>query len=308
MVSDMDFVLTILIPLDQEGQHPWNLLDVHGKSAADYARDTGHEGVWDLIVDQGVRAEQLFMALRKFQGKTEPEVNEEENTSDVYLHQSLHYSADGTQLLDADSNAVMMGWETPLMKVSAEKLLEAWNLNHSGAPGRVVNVGFGLGIFDAFIQQAHPQEHHVIEAHPDVLAYIRSNQSTRLDTSKLIIQNGKWQQVLPRLIAAGMKFDIVYFDTYAESYDDLSEFHQLVMQCLAPGGCYSWFHGGGAGSETSLFNVVYKEIATKELEACGMKVSWHCIPLEPLGDETWQGIRRPYFTLDHYWLPICVKQ
>ncbi len=34
--------------------------------------------------------------------------------------------------------------------------------------GDVLNVGFGMGIVDAVIQQRRPRSHTIIEAHPDV--------------------------------------------------------------------------------------------------------------------------------------------
>jgi protein arginine N-methyltransferase 2 len=37
---------------------------------------------------------------------------------------------------------------------------------------------------------------------------------------------GKWQDVIPQLIAEGKKFDAIFFDTYAEHYT-----HMQVRRC-----------------------------------------------------------------------------
>ena len=77
-----------------------------------------------------------------------------------YLSSALHYSED--RLLDSDNNAVMMGWETPIMEKSAAIMCPT--------EGRdVINIGFGLGIIDTFLQKYHPHSHTIVEAHPDGL-------------------------------------------------------------------------------------------------------------------------------------------
>ena len=89
------------------------------------------------------------------QDGTEP-VNKE------YLSSALHYSDD--RLLDSENNAVMMGWETPIMEKSAALMCPC--------EGRdVINIGFGLGIIDTFLQKYHPRTHTIVEAHPDGLFF-----------------------------------------------------------------------------------------------------------------------------------------
>ena len=65
--------------------------------------------------------------------------------------------------MDEENNGVMMGWEAPLMKRHAEIICPTKGLH-------VLNVGFGMGIIDTFIQENHaPASHTIIEAHPDVV-------------------------------------------------------------------------------------------------------------------------------------------
>lgn len=88
--------------------------------------------------------------------------------------------------LDAEGNGVMMGWETPLMELTARKLC----LDHPDHVGgstssvtgsveevggqdlTVLNVGFGLGIVDREFQKYRPARHVIVEPHPDVLEYL----------------------------------------------------------------------------------------------------------------------------------------
>ena len=88
--------------------------------------------------------------------------------SDEYLAQPL--TASSAALVDADNNGVMMKWETNIMKESVEEL--------QITPGkRVLNVGFGMGIFDGMVQEKLQGEgqHTIIEAHPDVIKSMREN-------------------------------------------------------------------------------------------------------------------------------------
>jgi len=69
---------------------------------------------------------------------------------------------DGDTLMDADNDAVMMEWERPLMSAHADII-------SSDSKGKtVLNVGFGMGIVDGYLQGWEPEMHYIIEAHPGV--------------------------------------------------------------------------------------------------------------------------------------------
>lgn len=89
----------------------------------------------------------------------------EEDIPSIYLSSKLTYS--NGLLLDADKNAVMMGWEEPLMQKHVDILCLDRNEGFS-----ILNVGFGLGIVDGMIQEKQPGRHVIIEAHPDVYAHM----------------------------------------------------------------------------------------------------------------------------------------
>ena len=64
------------------------------------------------------------------------------------------------RLLDQNARPVMMGWEDPIMKDAAALICKEG--------GKILNVGFGLGLIDNYIQSYNVDEHWIIEAPPDV--------------------------------------------------------------------------------------------------------------------------------------------
>ena len=118
----------------------------------------------------------------------------------------------------------MMGWEDPIMKKSAE--LICYN------KGRILNVGFGLGLIDTYIQSHRVQEHWIIEAHPDVQNKMKKDGWDKKSNVTCLFD--KWQNVLDKL----PKFDGIYFDTWKES---LNPFHKIVPNILKSGGKYTYW-------------------------------------------------------------------
>jgi protein arginine N-methyltransferase 2 len=88
-----------------------------------------------------------------------------------------------------------------------------------------------------------------------------------------------------------------------EYYDDLKEFHELVPNILREDGVYSYFNGL-AGSNL-FFHAVSCAIADADLSEMGIKTETEEIKMEELGDDVWDGVRRKYWTLPIYRLPIC---
>ena len=83
-----------------------------------------------------------------------------------YKQEKLTYR-DGV-LLDSNGNTVMMDWEREIMRRQAATVCSRG--------GRVLNVGFGLGIIDSYIQEhENVTEHWIIEGHPDVQQYMIEN-------------------------------------------------------------------------------------------------------------------------------------
>lgn len=160
-----------------------------------------------------------------------PNVNSED-----YLASELTYSGD--RLLDSDKNAVMMDWETEIMYKSVEKTVPKPGL-------RTMNVGFGMGIVDEAFLAKDPAMHHIIEAHPLVMS--RMKERGWYDKPNVTVHEGKWQEVLPRLVEEGVVLDAIYFDTYAEDYKDLKAFFQdFVIGLLDSNGLFGFYNGLGA--------------------------------------------------------------
>ena len=168
--------------------------------------------------------------------ETEPVLTNPNVNSEDYLKSDLTYSGD--RLLDSDKNAVMMDWETEIMKTSADKLCPKQGL-------RTMNVGFGMGIVDSMFLANNPTEHHIVEAHPQVIQ--RMKEKGWFDKPNVKIHQGKWQDVLPQLVEQGVVLDAIYYDTYAEDYKDLKQFFdEYVIALLDSDGMFGFYNGLGA--------------------------------------------------------------
>lgn len=93
------------------------------------------------------------------------------------------------------------------------------------------------------------RSHHIIEAHPSILARMNTPQGGKWNEKPgVVIHQGRWQDILPRMVEHGMMFDVIYFDTFAEDYAALkSFFREYVVALLEPrAGRWSFFNGLGA--------------------------------------------------------------
>ena len=187
--------------------------------------------VGNLCQGSGSVKEAALLPITACQEPQEPPLKRQTlEAPDHYLKQDLRY--EDKRLLDANSKAVMMGWEEPLMKRHAELLLPAAGL-------RVANVGFGLGLVDGFLAERGPSEHHIIEAHKDVLAEMKRRGWH--EQPCVFIHEGRWQEIIPKLESSSL--DAIFFDTWSETYEDLRQFQEELPRLLAPGGAFSFFNG-----------------------------------------------------------------
>ena len=182
-----------------------------------------------------------------------------------YLKDSLTYTADG-RLLTSNGYSVMMDWEDDIMRESAKVICE------NG--GRILNVGFGMGIIDTYIQTYPIKEHWIIEPHPDVLKYMREN--GWYDKPNVHIIEKRWQDVLYDLPT----FDGIFFDTWA----DIIVTEKLIPRIpklLNKGGIFS------------LFGYYYTEcLYDKKIQKftqLGLDVSYVDVELNNIPDESKQG-------------------
>ncbi|PKX99728.1 S-adenosyl-L-methionine-dependent methyltransferase [Aspergillus campestris IBT 28561] len=241
----------------------WNDLDLNGETPGCVARRLGLTEAYEMEIEEEVEEDEQEEGVADTESAA-PAQDEEapqlvEADADVtqarYLDSNLTFQND--RLIDADRNGVMMAWESDIMKKSAAKLLPTPGL-------RVLNVGHGMGIVDQFLQDRQPAEHHIIEAHADVVAEMKRRGWHQKPGVR--IHEGRWQDVLPALVAEGEMFDAVYYDTFAESYGDFRSFSR---------------------SSYDVYQKVWEEIEVPKLEG------------------EWSGVRRAYWMVDNYRLPLC---
>ncbi|KAI9205620.1 S-adenosyl-L-methionine-dependent methyltransferase, partial [Polychytrium aggregatum] len=270
---------------------PWNSVDFAHKSAGEAALEAGHMDVYDALVQEGIRSELLLEAVSRHhddEDDDEPPKKKTKVSNAEYLASPLVFSEG--RLLDSERNAVMMGWEHPLMIHHAKVIAPKPGLD-------VLNVGFGLGLVDKELQKLKPRTHTIIEAHPDVYKHMLEEGWDKIPGVKILF--GRWQDVVPQLET----YDGIFFDTFGEYYADLKEFHEVLPNILRQDGIYSYFNG--LGGTDRFFHDVYCQIADLDLQDMCIQTEYVQLDLEALGDEVWQGTKRPYWSLNTYNLPIC---
>lgn len=323
----------------------WNQLNKDDMTPGCIAFDSGLLDLYQLMVDAGVRAELLLNRLDEYDQLSEEEDDEEDvhqpagsdlqsdhdaivisetpdavsaptevvdgmhnedacqssivTASDVssktYLSSTLSMTDSG--ILDEQQNGVMMAWEEGIMAKSADAILSSSGL-------RVLNIGFGMGIIDTLIQchPNRPTEHHIVEAHPNVLRELE--RTVWHDKPGVFIHAGRWQDILPTMTNEGLVFDAIYYDTFAESYKDFKDFFsEHLLGLLDSAGKWSYFNGMGADRQISYD--VYQKVVEMDLFEAGYDVEWQEIELPDLGPEQWRGVRRRYWNVEKYRLPVC---
>jgi protein arginine N-methyltransferase 2 len=308
----------------QENGAIWNQLDRNNETPGCIALRLGLRELYDMMVDAGVRAEILLNRLEGYERLEDDDEIEETTTqqavasegtshdvidaesapqnatdrhvtthlpsrtpdvdSDRYLSSALSLS--GHRILDDQQNAVMMSWESDIMSKSADAILIEPGL-------KILNIGFGMGIIDTHIQShpRRPSSHHIIEAHPTVLATMRE-QGWHAKPG-VVVHEGKWQDILPQLASDGQTFDAIYFDTFAESYAQFRDFFsEHVISLLEQSGRWSYFNGMGADRQISYD--VYQKVSEMDLFEAGFDVDWEEIEV-PTVD--WEGVRRSYWNI-----------
>lgn len=223
-----------------------------------------------------------------------PPCDEVELNNDHYLQNPL--SIQSTRILDSSQNGVMMSWEADIMRRTATLLAPTPSL-------RILNIGHGMGIIDTFFQQTSPTTHHIIEAHPSILMHMRQN--GWYDKPNVVIHPQRWQDAVPALIAQGVLFDAIYFDTFAEDYKALRDFFsEFVIGLLDDAGRWGFFNGLGADRQVCYD--VYGKVVEMDLFEAGFDTEWESleVPAMEKGEE-WEGVKRRYWAPRDYRLPIC---
>lgn len=277
--------------------------------------------IYKKFVQAGTRAEVFLRRMTSLQAPAaaaaapEEETEEQAAKEDPAVDQAAYLASDLTYtdhaLVTTDQNdGVMMDWETPIMKRSAEVLTTDSAEDESGPV--VLNVGFGMGIIDGFIQDLKPKAHYICEAHPDVLAKMKAD--GWYEKPGVHVLEGRWQDSLAKLLSEGkVYFDGMYYDTFSEHYSDLVDFFDSVVGLLKPSGTFSFFNGLGA--DRQICYDVYCEVLEVDLADYGLEVEFATLPIaREVADKTtaeggdssskvWQGIRKQYWAIKEYKFP-----
>lgn len=279
----------------------WMLLDGHNRTPGDIAYDLQKPELYAKLVRAGVTSEIVLQKLlednddsedeeeqQQQLGFTDTQSNPVEGTQSVFLKNQLEF--DNHTLQTSEQDGVMMDWETPIMKRSAELITREGSA--------VLNIGFGMGIIDTFIQELKPRTHYIVEAHPQVLAKMR--EWGWYEKPGVVILEGTWKQQLPKLLDQGIQFDGIYYDTFSEHYKDMLLLFDRIVGLLSFDGVFSYFNGLGA--DRQICYDVYKQVAMFNLKDYGLQVEFEEIPVN-VEQSTWDGIKREYFKLKSYALP-----
>lgn len=151
--------------------------------------------------------------------------------------------------------AVMEEWETPYMKELADVACMKG--------GVVLELGFGMGISAAFIQQHNIKKHIIIEANKNVVK--KANKFAQKAKHKVDIIEGLWEDVIENI--PNNSIDGILFDTYPltdnELYQNHFNFFPFAYNKLKNGGAFTYY-----SDEIRKFGKVH----LKKLQEAGFKL------------------------------------
>ena len=202
----------------------------------------------------------------------------------------IKYSKDGKEF------NVMMDWETPIMKRSAE-----WVTN-GGRAESVLELGFGMGISAGFIQNFQPDQHTIIELHPNIVEraevyatqrnkyYSRSKATAH---KRVTILGGKnWYDEFGKSFEKSglQEFDAIFIDTYQDT--KLHEFKNYITKMLKKGGRMTWWNP-------------MEDFIPDETTKNRRGVSYELIRLS---DHKIKIPQNAYHNTDKYYMPMYIRQ
>jgi len=142
-----------------------------------------------------------------------------------YFSRDIKIQSDVILDTEFEGADIMMEWEREIMRDAAELICQ------NG--GDILNVGFGMGIIDSYIEEHRPRTHWIIEAHPEVQKKMIADGWLQKPHVRCIFK--PWQEVIYHL----PKFDGIYFDTWDDHQDN---FDRNVHNLLKEDGIFSFFN------------------------------------------------------------------
>src|SRR5271156_3940860 len=137
-------------------------VDRNNETPGCVAHRLGVTKAYEAIKMHGVYAEVLLNYVERTEEDADDE-DVEAKRKENFLQSQLEYDDSIGLLLDENGAPVMMKWEDEIMKITADILLP------EVGKGRVLNIGFGMGIIDGYLQERKPESHVIVEAHPTVI-------------------------------------------------------------------------------------------------------------------------------------------
>lgn len=193
---------------------------------------------------------------------------------------------------DFASTAIVLDQHS--LRISNHPVTEDWELDYmnklakiaAAKGGRILEVGYGLGLSARAIQQADITSHVIIEMHPEVVAKCLSEWRYALATNRMHVYTGLWQEVTPTL--ASESFDGILFDTNPLTEEEIHcnhfWFFSEAYRLLKKGGILTYY-----SDEESNFSVKHYS----RLFEAGFKknnISYEIFPVDPPAEcEYWQA-------------------
>lgn len=137
------------------------------------------------------------------------------------------------------------------LRIAGHPVMEDWEQNYmdklgviaASNGGRVLELGYGMGLSAGAIQSHPISSHIVIECHPDVVHKCITDFKPAIDSGRMHIYSGFWQDVTPTL-ASGI-FDGILFDTYPLKEEEIHGNHfwffKEAFRLLKPGGILTYY-------------------------------------------------------------------
>ncbi|KAF2101624.1 hypothetical protein NA57DRAFT_64375 [Rhizodiscina lignyota] len=304
----------------------WNEVDTNGETPGCMARRLGLKEIYEMIVDQGVRAELLLTRLDQYEVLLDDEAEEEkdeaaEGPGTAGGDDPVQFD---TSAADDMNDAVVAAAETFTVPSNAllsnEALLKSiWTrtaeLVLPKSDLRLLSVEPSLDLLSA-LQLRQPAKHHVIASDPTIFQAIQNAGWLNKEDQGVIIHRDAWTGLLPQFMSEGWpdaSFDAIYFSTsgHALRYGELRTFFsEWAEQLLATeggedgqGGLLTFFHGVGA--ERQVMYDVYTKILEMDLFEASFDTEWEHIPVPDIPDGGHGTGNEPRWRVETYRLPIC---
>lgn len=137
------------------------------------------------------------------------------------------------------------------LRIAGHPVMEDWEQNYmdmlgaiaSHTGGTVLELGYGMGLSAQAIQSHDIDSHIVIECHPDVIKKCVSDFRPAVESGKMHIYSGFWQDVTPTMASGSV--DGILFDTYPLKEEEIHGNHfwffKEAYRLLKPGGILTYY-------------------------------------------------------------------